>query len=74
MFEIERVNSRQKRGKTIEVKMIFNGKMIAALGVNGSNVLFDFLETAFNFPARVIEVDGYSQKLGLYADYKVRYI
>lgn len=37
--------------------MIFNGKMIAALGVNGSNILFDFLETAFNLPAHGIEFD-----------------
>jgi hypothetical protein len=31
--------------------MVFNSKMISALGVNGSYVLLDFLEAAFDFPS-----------------------
>ncbi|KKR03708.1 MAG: hypothetical protein UT30_C0021G0007 [Candidatus Uhrbacteria bacterium GW2011_GWF2_39_13] len=51
VFEIEGVNPREERGETTKVKMIFNRQLIAALGVNSLQVLFDFLETAFDFPS-----------------------
>ena len=57
VFEIEGVNPRNGRGKTAEVEMIFNRKMIAALRVDGTDVLFDFLESAFDFPSCGIEFD-----------------
>lgn len=57
VFEIEGVNPREARGETTEVKMIFNGMMIAALGVNGPDVLLYFLETAFDFPSRGIKLN-----------------
>ena len=51
VFEIEGVNPREGRGETTKVKMIFNRQLIAALGVNGPDVLFYFLEAAFDFPS-----------------------
>ena len=37
--------------------MVFNRKMIAALGVNGPDVLLYFLETAFDFPSCGIKLN-----------------
>ena len=37
--------------------MVFNGKRLAALGVDGSDVLLYFLESALDFPAGGIKLD-----------------
>ena len=37
--------------------MVFNGKRFAALGVDGSDVLLNFLESAFDFPSCGIKLD-----------------
>jgi hypothetical protein len=57
VFEIEGVNPRKGRGKTTEIKMVFNRQLIAALGVNGPDVLLYFLETAFDFPSCGIKLN-----------------
>lgn len=57
MFEFESVNPRKRRGKTTEVEMVFNRKNIAAMGVNGPDVLLDFLESTFDFPSCGIKLN-----------------
>ncbi|MEI8246111.1 MAG: hypothetical protein WCI51_09795 [Lentisphaerota bacterium] len=46
IIEFDRINPCQRHGKTTEVEMVFNGKRFALLGIDGANVLFDFLESA----------------------------
>lgn len=53
--------------------MLFNRKMIAALGVNGSYVLLDFLEAAFDFPSCGVKLNHlFSRKRHVCANQRER--
>ena len=55
MIEFELINPCRRHGKTTEVEMVFNGKRFAALGVDGSDVLLYFLESALSIFQRSVQ-------------------
>lgn len=57
MVEFEGVNPRERRGETAEVEMVFDSESFAALGVDGSDFVLDFFESALDLPSCGIELD-----------------
>lgn len=49
--KFQSVNPRQRRDKTAKVKMVFNSDSITALGIERTDFVLDFLESAFDFPS-----------------------
>lgn len=51
MIEFGTINPRECRGEKTEVKMVLNGQLLSALGVECADFVLDFLKSAFDFPS-----------------------
>ena len=51
MVEFGTIKPRECGGEKAEVEMVFNGQLIAALGVERTDFVLDFFESAFDFPS-----------------------
>ena len=49
-FGMQGVNPGHRGGETTEIKMVFDGQFIAALGVKHPDFMLEFFKSAFNFP------------------------
>ena len=57
MVEFGTIKPRECGGEKAEVEMVFNGQLIAALGVERTDFVLDFFESAFDFPSCGIKFD-----------------